>query len=96
MTLKKIITLSITLLIILSIVSCTSENSNVNEKASELNSKGSALKREAASLFKQGKPDEAGKKLEEALTCYDEALKIDPNYTKAKENRAEVLKALGR
>ncbi|MEQ8189796.1 MAG: tetratricopeptide repeat protein [Candidatus Eremiobacterota bacterium] len=96
MTLKKIITVIIALLIIVSIVSCTAENSNVNEKASQLNSKGSVLKREAASLFKQGKPDEAGKKLEEALTCYDEALKIDPNYTKAKENRAEVLKALGR
>ncbi|MEQ8172164.1 MAG: tetratricopeptide repeat protein [Candidatus Eremiobacterota bacterium] len=96
MTFKKIITLSIALIIILSIVSCTTENSNINKKTSELNSKGSILKREAASLFKQGKPDEAGKKLEEALTCYDEALKIDPNYTKAKENRAEVLKALGR
>ncbi len=96
MTVKKIITLIIALIVILSIISCTTENSNVNEKASQLNSKGSSLKREAASLLNQGQHDDAAKKLEEALTCYEEALKIDPNYTKAKENRAEVLKALGR
>jgi len=45
---------------------------------------------EADALKKQGKLDEADKRLQKARERFEEALKHDPNYVKAKENLARL------
>ena len=96
MNLKKIIILVLILCFSLSFISCFEEDDGIDSQAKELNSKGTTLMREATSLMRQGNADGAQASLEEALTCYEQALLIQPDYTKAQQNKKEVLKALGR
>ncbi|MBW1792767.1 MAG: hypothetical protein JRJ14_11055 [Deltaproteobacteria bacterium] len=51
---------------------------------------GEIAEMEADALKKQGKLDEADKRLQKARERFEEALKHDPNYVKAKENLARL------
>ena len=64
------------------------------EKAGALNNLGIALSRWA--LIKGKEPEEARKKYEKAIECYDRALEINPNFVEAWNNKGNVLDELGR
>ena len=65
------------------------------EKAEALNNLGLALSA-WAELIKGKEPEEARKKYEKAIECYDKALKINPNDTEALNNKGVALYRLGR
>jgi len=90
---RKIIIFIAILLILSLIISCNDEL--VTDESEEWNSKGTQLRREAQSLFKQGKYDEASKLYDEAAVCYRKALELDPQNAKAKKNLDETLEDLG-
>lgn len=93
MTFKKIIILTAILLLLCFIVSCNEDPAVVESE--EWNSKGTNLKREASSLARQGKFDEANECYQKAISCYEKALELDPQNAKAKKNLEEIKHALG-
>jgi len=65
------------------------------EKAEALNNLGNALSA-WAELIEGKEPEEARKKYEKAIECYDKVLKINPNDTEAWNNKGNALNKLGR
>ena len=65
------------------------------EKAEALNNLGNALSA-WAELIEGKEPEEARKKYEKAIGCYDKALEINPNDAEAWNNKGYVLDELGR
>ena len=93
MTFKKIIILTAILLLLCLIVSCNEDPIEIESE--DWNSKGTNLKREAHSLAQQGKLDDADKCYQEAISCYEKALELNPQNAKAKKNLKEIKQALG-
>ena len=65
------------------------------EKAGALNNLGAALYN-WAELIEGKKPEEARKKYERAIECFDKALEINPNFAEAWSNKGSALDGLGR
>ena len=65
------------------------------EKAVALNNLGLALS-DWAELIEGKEPEEARKKYEKAIGCYDKALEINPNYAIAWYNKGNALDELER
>ena len=65
------------------------------ERAVALNNLGVALS-DWAELIEGKEPEEARKKYEKAIECYDKALEINPNYAEAWNNKGVALSKLRR